>query len=210
MIAALVWANAVIIVECWQRAWRRSKFRVPERGRRFSLRVATKQHGHGVLGGGNLEVISQLKELHAGLAVEISDFSVERAQAVKRLYEEGIPLTAWLVMSREQGHYLNGFNAPEAEQRFTEFEQWTRVDGLRWGAVGLDIELNFDQLKEVGRHKAQLVWLLTKRFFDYGQVERGREEYAALIRRIQAAGYPSADLPDAVSGRGTCGALDAA
>ena len=136
------------------------------------------------------EVIAQLQQLHAGLAVEISDFSAERAQAVKKLNEDGIPLTAWLVMSREQGHYLNGFNAPEAEERFTHFEEWTRENGLKWGAVGLDIEPNFDQLRETGKHKGRLVWLLTKRFFDYGQVERGRAAYGALIRRIQAAGYP--------------------
>ena len=137
----------------------------------------------------NPEVIAQLQQLHAGLALEISDFSAERAQAVKKLNDDGIPLTAWLVMSREQGHYLNGFNAPEAEQRFTQFDQWTKENGLKWGAVGLDIEPNFDQLKAVAAHKPQFVWFLTKRFFDYGQVERGREAYAALIRRIQAAGY---------------------
>ena len=139
---------------------------------------------------GNPEVISQLQGLHAGLAVEISDFSAERAKAVCQLNEAGIPLTAWLVMSRQEGHYLNGFNAPQAEERFEEFAKWTRENGLKWGAVGLDIEPNFDQLKAASQHKGRFLWLLTKRFFDYGEVERGREAYAALIKRIQAAGYP--------------------
>ncbi len=134
-------------------------------------------------------VISQLQQLQAGLAVEISDFSAERAQAVKKLNEEGIPLTAWLVMSRAQGHYLNGFNAPEAEERFTQFQQWTQQNGLKWGAVGLDIEPNFDHLKEVGKHKGRFLWLMITRFFDYGQVERGRAAYRALIGRMQAEGY---------------------
>ena len=138
----------------------------------------------------NPEVISQLQELHAGLAVEISDFSAERAQAVRKLNEANIPLTAWMVLSREQGHYLNGFNAPEAEERFTQFEKWTRENGLKWGAVGLDIEPNFQQLQEVHKHKGAFIWLLTKRFFDYGQVGRARAAYSTLIRRIQAAGYP--------------------
>jgi hypothetical protein len=138
---------------------------------------------------GNPAVLSQLQQLHAGLAVEISDFSVERAQAAKKLSEEGIPLTAWLVMSQDQGHYLNGFNAPEAEERFTEFEKWTQEYGLKWGAVGLDIEPNFDQLKKVAEHKSGFLWLMITRFFDYGQVERGRVAYAALIKRIQVAGY---------------------
>ncbi len=137
----------------------------------------------------NPEVISQLQQLHAGLAVEISDFSAERAQAVRNLNEDGIPLTAWLVMSREQGHYLNGFNAPEAAVRFTQFEKWTQENELKWGAVGLDIEPNFQHLQEVHRHRGAFLWLLTKRFFDYGQIERGRGAYRALIGRIQAAGY---------------------
>ena len=98
-------------------------------------------------------------------------------------------LTAWLVMSREQGHYLNGFNAPEAAERFTQFEKWTRENELKWGAVGLDIEPNFQHLQEVHRHRRAFLWLLTKRFFDYGQIERGRGAYRALIGRIQAAGY---------------------
>ncbi len=135
------------------------------------------------------EVISQLQQLHAGLAVEVSDFSAERAQAVRKLNAAGIPLTAWLVMSREQGHYLNGFNAPEAEQRSTQFETWTRDNGLRWSAVGLDIEPNFDHLKEVGKRKGSFLGLMMRRFFDYRQVERGRAAYQALIRRIQARGY---------------------
>ncbi len=138
----------------------------------------------------NPQVISQLQQLHAGLAVEISDFSAERAQAVRKLNEAGIPLTAWLVMSRDQGHYLNGFNAPEAGERFDEFVKWTRENGLKWGAVGLDIEPNFDQLKEVGKDKGSFLWLMIRRFFDHGQVERGREAYTNLIKRIQAAGYP--------------------
>ena len=134
-------------------------------------------------------VISQLQQLHAGLAVEISDFSAERAQAVKKLNEDGIPLTAWLVMSRAQGHYLNGFNAPEAEERFTQLQQWTQQNGLKWGALGLDIEPNFDHLREVGKHKGSFLWLMMTRFFDYGQVERGRAAYRALIVRMQAEGY---------------------
>ena len=137
----------------------------------------------------NPEVISQLQQLYAGLAVEISDFSAERAEAVRKLNEDGIPLTAWLVMSREQGHYLNGFNAPEAAERFTQFEKWTQENELKWGAVGLDIEPNFQHLQEVHRHRGAFLWLLTKRFFDYGQVERGRGAYRALIGRIQASGY---------------------
>jgi hypothetical protein len=139
---------------------------------------------------GNPEVIAQLQRLHAGLAVEISDFSMERARAVKRLNEDGIPLTAWLVMSREQGHYLNGFNALEANERFAQFEKWTHDNALKWDAVGLDIEPNFDQLKKVAEHKGGFLWLMITRFFDYAQVERGRVAYVALVKRIQASGYP--------------------
>ncbi|MGA7314243.1 MAG: hypothetical protein WBX22_09745, partial [Silvibacterium sp.] len=124
----------------------------------------------------NPEVISLLQPLHAGLAVEISDFSVERAQAMRKLNEARIPLTAWLVMSREQGDYLNGFNAPEAEKRFTLFEQWTQENGLNWGAVGLDTSQT--SIGSRKRHQGSFLWLMIRRFFDYGQVEQGREAYS--------------------------------
>lgn len=137
------------------------------------------------------KVVSQIRDLGAGLAVAISDFSPERAQAVHQLNDAGIPLVAWFVLSPEQGYYLNSANAAAAVERFAQFEKWTAANHLRWNAVGLDIEPNFQQLLSFKGHRLRLLWLLAQRYFESGQVKRARNEYSELIRQIQAAGYPA-------------------
>ncbi len=138
----------------------------------------------------NSEVISELQELHAGLAVQVGDFSDARAQAVRKLNAAGIPLTAWFVLTGEQGYYLNSDNAAQAAERFAKFEKWSRANDLHWDGVGLDVEPNFQQLQALGGHKWQLTRLMVRRYFDEGQVQSAREEYGVLIRQIQSSGYP--------------------
>jgi hypothetical protein len=45
----------------------------------------------------------------------------------------------------KQGFYLNAFNADEAAARVRTFERWTSENGLKWAAVGLDIEPDFTE-----------------------------------------------------------------
>jgi hypothetical protein len=138
----------------------------------------------------NGEVISDLKDLHAGLAVDISEFSPARAQLVRQLNQAGIPLDAGLALPAAQGYYLNVGNAPEAAARFADFEKWTEAYGLRCNAIGLDIEPNFRELAALKkRGKMHLAWTLIGRAFDSGRVERAREAYGALIHEMQDHGY---------------------
>jgi hypothetical protein len=137
----------------------------------------------------NGEVISELKDLHAGLAVDISDFSPARAQLVRRLNQAEIPVDAGLALPGE-GSYLNADNAPEAAARFADFDRWTAEYGLRWNAIGLDIEPNFAELAALNkRGKIHLAWTLLGRAFDGGRVARARKAYAELIHDMQARGY---------------------
>src|ERR1043166_9028153 len=43
------------------------------------------------------ELIADLKELKAGVALSTSDFTPERARLVRKLNAASIPMTAWLV-----------------------------------------------------------------------------------------------------------------
>ena len=74
-------------------------------------------------------VIADLKDLHAGLGVAISDFSPERAELVRRLNQARIPVIAWLMLPKEQGFYFNADNEPEAAARFAAFDAWSRDQG---------------------------------------------------------------------------------
>lgn len=131
-------------------------------------------------------VIAQLKDLHAGIAIAIGDFSPERARIVRDLTEAGVPVTAWLVLPRDQGYYFNVSNAPEAAERFNEFQKWTAAQNLHWAAVGLDIEPKLDELQGSKLHMAAT---LVRRAFDSARVARANKAYSALVRTMQAAGY---------------------
>jgi hypothetical protein len=135
-------------------------------------------------------VVADLRELHAQVAVAISDFSPQRAQTVRLLNQQGIPAIAWMLMPADQGYYFNANNAAEAPARLAAFEKWTSENGLRWAAIGLDIEPGFSELAALSHHRSQLVQTLVGRSFDGNRIARARAAYATLIRETQALGLP--------------------
>jgi hypothetical protein len=137
----------------------------------------------------NADVIANLKSLHAGLGVAIVDFTPERAELVRRLNGEGIPVIAGLGMPPEQGFYFNAENAPEAAARFAAFDAWSREQGLRWDAVGLDIEPNFAELASLNGHWWRLFTTLLWRAVDVQRMYRPQRAYSALIANIRSRGY---------------------
>jgi hypothetical protein len=135
------------------------------------------------------QLIADLKALHAGIALSIEDFSPARAQVVQQLNAAGIPMTAWIVLPKEQGYYVNASNAAQTAERFEGFDKWTTANGLRWQAVGLDIEPNYSEFADFHGHKLRLAWTLIKRAFDGKRVQRARAAYTALIGKIRSRGY---------------------
>jgi hypothetical protein len=136
------------------------------------------------------DVIDDLRQLSAGVTLALNDLSAGRADVVRKLNQAGIPVTAWLALPKEQGYYINAANAPEADARFSAFEKWTSDSGLRWAGVGLDIEPTLQEFRAVlDGHPMRLVRELVRRCFDVGSIDRARNAYAALIARMQAAGY---------------------
>ena len=138
----------------------------------------------------NQEVIVDLRDLHAEVAIPILDFSPERTAIVRRLNQAGIPVIAWVMLGKEQGFYLNADNAPEAAERVSRLEQWSRENGLRWTAIGLDIEPNFNEFVNLKTHRLRLVARLVRRSFDGNRISRARHEYSELIDQIRSQGFP--------------------
>jgi hypothetical protein len=137
----------------------------------------------------NANVIENLKSLHAGLAVAIVDFTPDRAQLVRRLNQDGIPVIASLAMPPEQGSYFNAENAPEAPARFAAFDVWSREQGLRWDGVGLDIEPNFAELGSLHGHWWRLFTTFLRRAVDFQRMRYAQRVYSALIANIRSRGY---------------------
>ena len=134
------------------------------------------------------DVIADLKDLHAQVAIPILDFSPERAAAVHRLNQAGIPVIAGLLLPKE-GHYFSADNEPAAAVRFAAFDAWSRNQGLRWNGVGLDIEPNFGELATLRSHPWRLFTTLLWRAVDLQRMRRAKRAYSALIANMRAQGY---------------------
>jgi len=135
-------------------------------------------------------VINDLRELHAEVAIPTLDFSAERAAVVRRLNQTGIPVIAWMMLSKEEGFYLNADNAPEAAARVAAFEKWSSDNGLKWAGVGLDIEPNFAELAALKTHRWRLITILLRRSLNSDRIAGARQEYSELIGQLQKRGYP--------------------
>lgn len=134
-------------------------------------------------------VIASLNELHAEVAVAILDFTPERAAVVRRLNQAGIRVVAWIVLTKEEGYYLNADNLPAAMARIAAFEKWTSANDLKWVGVGLDIEPNFGELAALKAHRWLLISTLIRRSLDGRRIKRARDEYSRLIAELQSQGY---------------------
>ncbi|MGA8742845.1 MAG: hypothetical protein WB561_16790 [Terracidiphilus sp.] len=134
-------------------------------------------------------VIAALKELRAQVAVAIIDFSPERVEIVHRLNEDGVPVIAWIVLAPEDGYYLNADTASKAAARVGEFEKWTNENGLRWAAVGLDIEPNFGEFAQLKAHRWRLFTTLVRNSFNGHRIAEARRTYSTIIAELQGHGY---------------------
>ena len=113
-------------------------------------------------------LIDDLQDLGAKLSLGILDLSEERAMVVKRLNKAGLPVTAWLLLPEEQGYWFNIGNVKHATARYLEFKDWTAQYDLHWAAIGLDIEININEVRQVlekdqGREVFSTIF---SRFFD--------------------------------------------
>jgi hypothetical protein len=134
-------------------------------------------------------LIAQLRDLHAQVAVAITDFSPQRADVVRTLNQEQIPAVAWIMLSSENGLYLNAGNAPAAAARVEAFEKWTAINNLHWTAVGLDIEPDFDELSRLRQNRWRLITTLVSRSFDGQRIVRAQRAYSEIIRKLRSHGF---------------------
>lgn len=142
----------------------------------------------------NPEVIHDLSALNGAVSLSIQDLSAVRAEAVRRLNDAGIPVTAWLLLPKEQGYYFNIDNYPEAVFRYQEFYNWTIEHRLRWSGIGLDIEPDIRLLLTLARGKWRALLReaprLVKHALNHRRYKNARRAFEELIDQIHADGYP--------------------
>jgi len=135
------------------------------------------------------EVLEGLAELHAGISLGILDLSPRRAEVVRRLNQAGIPVTAWLLLPKDQGYWFNLDNAPQATARYTEFKAWTVENHLHWAGVGLDIEPDIRELELWAKDRRKLISILLRRLFNFKRLRTARSAYTRMISEIHTDGY---------------------
>ncbi|MFP2925576.1 hypothetical protein ACLESO_10225 [Pyxidicoccus sp. 3LG] len=134
-------------------------------------------------------VIEDLLALRAGVSLGLLDLSPERAEVVKRLNREGIPVTAWLLLPEDEGYWFHARNLAQAAARYDAFRAWTAEHGLRWHSVGLDIEPDIRELRRVLERGWRALPDLLPRLKRAGRIREARDGYQALVERIRADGH---------------------
>jgi hypothetical protein len=135
-------------------------------------------------------VLDALVKLGAGVSLGLLDLSPGRAAVVRQMNRAGVPVTAWLLLPKEQGYWFNAGNAPQATARYAQFKAWTAEHGLRWAGVGVDVEPDFAEMQQLlGSERWQLLPRLLRRAFDGERVRRAQASYAALLTQMRVDGY---------------------
>jgi len=139
----------------------------------------------------NKEVIEYLQNLDASLSLGILDLSDKRAEIVKSLNDAGIPVTAWLLLPEEEGYWFNIENYDQAAARYVSFKAWTTQHNLHWEGIGLDIEVNINELRGIleERQAGGFIKTLWRRYLNKSRVIRAQRSYQALVDLIRADGY---------------------
>jgi len=136
------------------------------------------------------QVIDDLLALQAGVSLGLPDLSPERAAVVRQLNEAGIPVTAWLLLPKDQGYWFNLDNTPQAIARYSDFRAWTEENALQWVGIGIDIEPDFNELQQLAQgDRGELAPLVLQRMWDSSRALDGRLAYGALVRQMRGDGY---------------------
>lgn len=135
------------------------------------------------------ELINDLKTMNASISLGILDFSPERVEVVRQLNKAGIPVTAWLLLPKEQGYWFNRDNSYEAITRYGQFKTWTAKNKLHWEGIGLDIEPDMRAIQELMKDRRAGFRRLLKNVVNSRRSQLSLIDYRALVAQIRSDGY---------------------
>jgi len=134
-------------------------------------------------------VVQDLKKLNAEIRMGIMDISTERAEIIRTLTNEGIPVVAWLLLPEEEGYWFHAGNGDQAIARYQEVKRWADSHFIQLAGIGMDLELDYNDVIAAKENPWSLLTSLPPRLYDRSEVEEGRKKYAKLISMIKADGY---------------------
>jgi hypothetical protein len=135
-----------------------------------------------------LETLAMMK---ASVSLAILDLSSERAELVRKLNQLGIPVSARLLMPRDQGYWLGVENAEVVEEFYGSFLSWTDQENLIWQAIGLDFEPDIREFEAFieGDRKRWAFRRMVRRVFQSRKLTYAQRIYRELVSQIHARGY---------------------
>jgi len=135
------------------------------------------------------QLFDSLILMKAKISLGILDLSQKRAEVVKKLNKNGIPVVGWLLLPKEEGYWFNIGNLPQAKARYDAFQEWTEEHDLQWCAIGLDIEPDINEIKLILDKKPGIIPKVLQRLFDRKGYYRATDGYQMLVNKIRSDGY---------------------
>lgn len=135
------------------------------------------------------KLLEQLKALQARVCLGILDLSNERARVVQKLNKAGIPVTAWLLLPRDQGYWFNRDNAAYAAIRYGHFKNWTTKFNLKWVGLGIDIEPDFRIVQQMRLDRSGGFQHLLRGYFDHQGQQKALMDYRTLVTLMRYDGF---------------------
>lgn len=135
------------------------------------------------------KLISTLSKLDANLSLGLLDLSAARAEVVKKLNHAKIPVTAWLLLEKDQGYWTNLDTIEETAIQYNMFKAWKTKYKLDFAAVGLDIEPKLEIISELNKNPWNKAGGLVRRFLSNQHYSENLASARALIQSIRADGY---------------------
>jgi len=135
-------------------------------------------------------LVETLSRRGYGLSMGMLDFSTQRAALVRKLAEQGVELTARLLLPRDEGYWFNVDNYPQAIDQYHRFREWASEHELDFDAVGLDIEPSLQHWAETRRLRS-LATIVTRvaEAHQNALYPAARDAYLELVGEIRSDGY---------------------
>ncbi|GAA4820226.1 hypothetical protein GCM10023331_00740 [Algivirga pacifica] len=167
------------------------------KGRTTAVKIGfiTEQSGSKLLQLLTPETLEELKRLNASVKISIQDLSVDKAEAVKVLQQNNIPVTAWILFPSSMQYWINADNLYSEQetshiiQRYRDFQRWTSKHNLKWERIAFSIT-PYDSDRKVASsstlNQTKVIW---KRLLKNNAQEKANQLMAPIYQLIKQDGY---------------------
>lgn len=138
------------------------------------------------------EVYAHLSINRMRICMAMRDTTDTRAAIVRQLNRHRIPVVAWIVPEEQAANRdFRMHDAAAFQARYQHIHQWGVAHGLRWDAIGIDIEPDIRDTIRFGDEPNVDYHTLIQRFGNRWHIEDATTTYQQIMARIHADGHTS-------------------